>query len=112
MPSHEQCSLNAKFKPLFANTYYPLGTILGTSVVNDPLPGAKVKTAMGKITVFTVDSCPYCERAKDLLTSKGADFQEISLTSMPEWRHFMFLLANGEQDHTQYRSMIKNYDSV
>ena len=30
-----------------------------------------------------------------MLVSKGASFDEISLTSMPEWRQFMFLLTNG-----------------
>ena len=50
---------------------------------------------MGKITVFSQDTCPYCKKAKKLLEIKGADFEEISLTIKPEWRQFMYLLTNG-----------------
>jgi glutaredoxin 3 len=32
---------------------------------------------MDKILVYTLDSCPYCERAKQLLTSRNIPFQEI-----------------------------------
>jgi glutaredoxin 3 len=35
---------------------------------------------MPKIEVFTKVFCPYCSRAKALLDSKGADYQEIDLT--------------------------------
>ena len=35
---------------------------------------------MAKIEVFTKVFCPYCSRAKALLDSKGADYQEIDLT--------------------------------
>lgn len=50
---------------------------------------------MGKITVYSQDTCPYCKKAKKLLEVKGADFEEISLTIKPEWRQFMYLLTNG-----------------
>ena len=51
---------------------------------------------MGKITVFALETCPYCKKAKALLKQKGADFEEISITAKPEWRQYMFLLTNGE----------------
>lgn len=51
---------------------------------------------MGKITVFT-DCSSDCTKAKDLLKQKGADFEEISLLAKPEWRHYMYLLTNGER---------------
>ena len=51
---------------------------------------------MGKITVFTVDGCSASDKTKELLTSSGAVFSEISLTTTPEWRAFLFILANGE----------------
>ena len=35
---------------------------------------------MPKIEVFTKIFCPYCSRAKALLDSKGADYEEIDLT--------------------------------
>ena len=51
---------------------------------------------MGKITVFALETCPYCKKAKALLKQKGANFEEVSITAKPEWRQYMFLLANGE----------------
>jgi glutaredoxin len=50
---------------------------------------------MGKIVIFSQDTCPYCKKAKELLQVKGAEFEDISLTVKPEWRQFMFLLTNG-----------------
>ncbi len=32
---------------------------------------------MAEIVIYTQDWCPYCERAKTLLSKKGAAFQEI-----------------------------------
>jgi glutaredoxin 3 len=32
--------------------------------------------AMAKVTVYTMESCPYCLRAKDLLKQRGIAFQE------------------------------------
>lgn len=34
---------------------------------------------MAKVTVYTMQYCPYCESAKKLLQSKGAAFEEIKL---------------------------------
>ena len=30
-----------------------------------------------KVTVYTMDYCPYCERAKRLLSQRGIPFEEI-----------------------------------
>jgi len=30
-----------------------------------------------KVQVYTMDYCPYCERAKSLLKKRGIEFQEI-----------------------------------
>ena len=32
---------------------------------------------MAKVTVYTMDYCPYCERAKKLLGSRGIPFTEV-----------------------------------
>ncbi|MBP0494729.1 glutaredoxin 3 [Pararoseomonas indoligenes] len=32
---------------------------------------------MPEIEIYTIPFCPYCERAKALLTRKGASYQEI-----------------------------------
>ena len=31
---------------------------------------------MAKVTVYTMDHCPYCERAKALLNQRGVDYEE------------------------------------
>ena len=36
---------------------------------------------MAEIEIYTIAFCPYCERAKALLTRKGASFQEIDAPS-------------------------------
>ncbi len=39
---------------------------------------------MAKVTVYTMDYCPYCERAKSLLQRKGISFEEIRLSEEDE----------------------------
>lgn len=36
------------------------------------------------ITVYTIDTCPYCRAAKALFGKMGIEFTEINLTSDPE----------------------------
>ena len=36
--------------------------------------------ATPKITIYTTPYCPYCVRAKRLLTKKGASFEEIDVS--------------------------------
>jgi glutaredoxin 3 len=38
------------------------------------------------IVMYTTNWCPYCERARRLLKSKGAAFEEIDVESAPEKR--------------------------
>jgi glutaredoxin 3 len=41
------------------------------------------------ITVYVTDWCPYCRRAKDLLTRKGVEFNEINVDDEPKLREEM-----------------------
>ena len=41
---------------------------------------------MPKIVVYTIDWCPYCEAALELLSGKGVAFEEINLTGKPAER--------------------------
>ncbi len=41
---------------------------------------------MKGITIYTKDLCPYCDRAKALLTSLGVSFSEVNLEDQPELR--------------------------
>jgi glutaredoxin 3 len=36
-----------------------------------------------KIVVYSKGWCPYCTRAKQLLSSKGVEFEEIDVESVP-----------------------------
>jgi len=38
------------------------------------------------IVMYTTNWCPYCERARRLLRTKGATFEEIDVESAPEKR--------------------------
>lgn len=38
------------------------------------------------VTVYSTTICPYCVRAKQLLTQKGVAFEEINLDRQPELR--------------------------
>jgi glutaredoxin 3 len=50
---------------------------------------------MPKITVYTTSLCPYCHMAKQLLTRKGASFEEIDLTGEPAKRAELMQKAGG-----------------
>lgn len=41
---------------------------------------------MVDITIYTRPGCPYCIRAKELLTAKGAQFNEIVASDSPQLR--------------------------
>ncbi|MAV92466.1 MAG: glutaredoxin 3 [Bdellovibrionaceae bacterium] len=34
---------------------------------------------MARVKVYTTSYCPYCVRAKQLLSSKGIDFEEVNM---------------------------------
>jgi glutaredoxin 3 len=36
------------------------------------------------IKIYTKNYCPYCTQAKALLTSLGAEYEEVDVTSSPE----------------------------
>ena len=44
---------------------------------------------MAPVTIYTTRYCPYCIRAKQLLTRKGVDFTEIAVDGQPALRHEM-----------------------
>lgn len=41
---------------------------------------------MKPVRVYTADWCPYCNRAKNLLSSKGIPFEEINVDQEPHLR--------------------------
>lgn len=50
---------------------------------------------MPAITIYTKDYCPYCHKAKALLTAKGAAFEEVDIGKVPERRAEMIERAGG-----------------
>ncbi len=64
--------------------------------VKDNLPLAKTPGRQGKlevsqpaVTVYMSDWCPYCQRAKELLTQKHVAFSEINVDEEPKFREEM-----------------------
>jgi len=50
---------------------------------------------MSTVTIYTKVYCPYCVRAKALLTQKGVKFEEFKIDEQPELRPQMIALAGG-----------------
>lgn len=48
---------------------------------------------MANIIIYSSDHCPYCVRAKDLLTRLGASFQEIRVDLDPVAKERMMALS-------------------
>lgn len=52
---------------------------------------------MADVTIYTTMMCPYCYRAKKLLTDKGVAFTEIDVGMDPDLRAEMVRKAGGRQ---------------
>ena len=52
---------------------------------------------MAKIEVYTTMLCPYCYRAKKLLSQHGADFTEIDVMADQDRRREMIQRAGGRR---------------
>lgn len=50
---------------------------------------------MKKVRVYTTNYCPYCTRAKELLSKKKVFFEEIDVTHNAEMRHKLVELTGG-----------------
>ena len=50
---------------------------------------------MAKVEIYTKAFCPYCTRAKQLLTSKRAQFEEFDISMGGPKRAEMIQRANG-----------------
>jgi glutaredoxin 3 len=46
------------------------------------------------VTVYVSDWCPYCQRAKGLLSAKNVAFNEINVEDRPELREQMIARSN------------------
>lgn len=50
---------------------------------------------MANVVIYSKGHCPYCIRAKALLTQKGVEFNEIAIDVNPHLRDEMIKRANG-----------------
>jgi len=50
---------------------------------------------MQKVRMYTTPICPYCVRAKSLLTKKGVSYEEIDIFSDNAAREEMLAKSNG-----------------
>ena len=52
---------------------------------------------MAKVEVYTTSYCPFCTRAKALLSRKGVKFDEIDVTDDDDLREKMVKRAGGRR---------------
>lgn len=52
---------------------------------------------MASIVIYTTINCPFCTRAKELIQSKGASFQEVRVDSNPEKLNEMLEKSSGRR---------------
>jgi len=56
---------------------------------------------MAAVDIYTIQYCPYCQEAKELLSRKGVSFHEIDVTGNREIRKHMIERANGRGTYPQ-----------
>ena len=61
---------------------------------------------MAQVEMYSSMFCPFCSRAKHLLTQKGVEFIEIDVDTSPGRRNEMLERANGK--HTVPQIFIDN----
>jgi glutaredoxin 3 len=54
-----------------------------------------LEAAMPKVEIYSTLFCPYCARAKSLLSRKSVAFENIDIMEEPERRAEMIQRANG-----------------
>jgi len=54
-----------------------------------------------KVEIYTWTACPFCIRAKGLLTAKGVQFTEYKIDGDEEARRKMAIRANGKRSVPQ-----------
>ena len=56
---------------------------------------------MAPVDIYTIRYCPYCHDAKELLSRKGASFNEIDVSANRDLRKEMMARANGRSTFPQ-----------
>ncbi|MFT3741421.1 MAG: glutaredoxin 3 [Gammaproteobacteria bacterium] len=50
-----------------------------------------------QVIIYTKANCPYCDRAKQLLSAKKIAFEELRIDLSPELREEMLARSNGRR---------------
>ena len=51
---------------------------------------------MANVEIYTKETCPYCHRAKALLSSKGVSFQELPIDGNAAKREEMIIFIDAQ----------------
>ncbi|RYE05713.1 MAG: glutaredoxin 3 [Rickettsiaceae bacterium] len=52
---------------------------------------------MNQVIIYTSSRCPYCDRAKSLLNSKGVSYHEINIENDPNLKNEMIAKSNNRK---------------
>ena len=73
------------------------------------------------ITIYSKDNCPWCDRAKELMKTKGEDFDEVKigrditreefLEQFPNVRTVPYIIVN-EETKGGYETLVSHYSSL
>jgi glutaredoxin 3 len=50
---------------------------------------------MTPVTVYSTSWCPWCDRAKALLTTRGIAFDDVNIETQPDFRRRLLDLTGG-----------------
>ncbi len=50
---------------------------------------------MRPVTVYSTSWCPWCDRAKALLKTRGIEFADVNIESQPDFRQKLLDLTGG-----------------
>ena len=57
---------------------------------------------MQKLVLYTIQGCPYCAAARDLLNTNKIDYEEVDITSdSSNWRDKLQKMSGGERSVPQ-----------
>jgi len=57
---------------------------------------------MGKLLLYTIQGCPYCSTARNLLDTNTIDYEEVDITpDSSNWRDKLQKMSGGERSVPQ-----------
>ncbi len=56
---------------------------------------------MKRVVLYTIQGCPYCANARNLLNANNIDYEEIDITPDPSMRDKLAEMSGGERSVPQ-----------